>query len=64
MTILGIFFGIVSYKSTFSYQVMSFLRSITQHFTDYIWIKGEYGTGFGGIHFWFYQTPLLLMTLL
>ncbi len=62
--LLVIILGILSYRDTFSHQVLPFLQNITWHTTQLVWISRSYGTGLEGKRFWFYITPILLVTLL
>lgn len=62
--IFAVLIGIFTYVSTFTHQVIPYLMGITKDIGDNILIRGEYGSGLRGIHFWFYETPLLFMVLL
>lgn len=64
VTLWAVILGITCYIDTFSYQVLPFLSNITWHITKFIWMSGSYGTGLWNKEFWFYLTPMVLMTLL
>lgn len=62
--LIWIIIGSLTYIDTFSYQIKPLIVSLTQHFSRYIWVPGQYGTGLTPWAFWFYQIPLLFMILL
>lgn len=64
VTLWAVILGAVSYLDTFSYQVLPFLFAITRHSIDLVWMSGSYGTGLRDRDFWFYLTPMVLMTFL